>query len=169
MKLIPFVLACAALGAGTALAQSDARSLIDAKRTWTTGGSEQSSTTVKDAAVPGGKAIEITSTGKNSKYSANVSYRLTGAFRRGETITLSGLVKAAQPTRIDLYVELADAPYSRIGGGGIDVTTEWKPYTVTFVAPADREAGITRAIAQLNSEARTVTFGPLSVVASPAR
>lgn len=164
-----FAITLALLGTHAAIAQSTGRPLIDTRRTWTTGGSEQSSKTVKDPVIPGGKAIEMTSTGMNSRYSANVSYRLTGAFQQGEKITMSGFIKAQKPTRIELYVELADAPYRRIGGGSIDVGTEWKPYSVAFVAPSDGAAGTTRAIVQLNGEARTVTFGPLSVVAEAGK
>jgi hypothetical protein len=148
------------------VAQPSGRSLIDANRLWTSGGSEQSSKVVKDTSVTGAKVIQITSTGKNSKYSANVSYRLTGAYKQGERIVLSGMVKSNDATQISLNVELAEAPYSRVGGGTIEVGTQWTPYKVEFVAPAARVAGTTRAIVQLNSEARTLYFGPLAATAA---
>lgn len=161
--------AATGLASTVAVAQSGDRTLLDAGKFWTPGGSEQTSKIIKDAAIPGGKAIEMASTGKNSKYSANVSYRLTSAYQQGETITVSGTARASKPTTLKVAVSLIEAPYSEIGSGGFAVGTDWTPFRVQFPAGSSQAAGVTRVSVQLNDEARTVAFGPLTVTAGPAR
>lgn len=163
-RTIILVTVTAAIGTA-ALAQAPERSLLDTSKFWTVGGSEQTSKTIKNPSVPGGRAVQVTSTGANSKYSAHISYRLVQGFKQGETITLSGVARAEKPTTVTAYVELAEAPYTRIGSGPIGLTAEWKPYSVQFIAPSDQAGGVNRAVVHLNSEARTVFFGPLAVTA----
>jgi hypothetical protein len=165
MKKVLFGAISAALFLGATQAQAGERTLIDNSRLWTAGGKEQSSKVVADRTLAGGKAVQITSTGLNSKYSANLSQRLIHAYKQGERIILSGMVKAEKPTFVDLNIELADAPFSKIGGGSLEVGTEWQPYKVEIISGADQAAGNTRAIVQINSSARTLYFGPLTVVA----
>jgi hypothetical protein len=164
------ILASVAVLAGTtAIAQTGERSLLDANKFWTPGGSEQTSKIVKDPAISGGKAIETVSTGKNSKYSANVSYRLTSAYQQGEIITVSGTGRALKSTTLTIAVSLVDAPYTEVGSDSFALGTDWTPFRVQFPAASSQKAGVTRVSVQLNGEARTVAFGPLKVTAAPAR
>lgn len=163
------ILAAVGLAGTAAIAEAGDRALLDAGKFWTPGGSEQTTKVIKDAAVPGGKAIEMTSTGKNSKYPANVSYRLTSAYQQSETITVSGTARARKPTTLKVAVSMIEAPYTEIGSGGFAVGTDWAPFRVQFPAGTSHAAGVTRVSVQLNDEARTVAFGPLMVTAGPAR
>jgi hypothetical protein len=159
----------AALAGTTAVAQTGERSLLDANKFWTPGGSEQTNTIIKDPSIPGGKAIEMVSTGKNSKYSANVSYRLTSAYQRGEIITVSGTGRALEATTLTVAASLVDAPYTEVGSGSFTLGTEWTPFRVQFPAASSQKAGMTRVSVQLNGQARIVAFGLLKVTAAPAR
>jgi hypothetical protein len=124
---------------------------------------------VKDDTVQGGRALPVSVTGSGTPYAVGVNVPLTQAVKAGDKLNLMFFAKlqAAEPgvttSKIAAQIQLSSAPYTAIASKQVDLTSEWKLFTMDAVADKDYAKGQLTAAFHINTGKQTVALGLVAV------
>lgn len=116
---------------------------------WVVYGDGQSSKPVRDAAIPGGGALQVTiqRAGANV-YDAGTNAPIIAAIKRGQTLVVAFYARVLKAETVDgrgkitVRFQQNAAPYPGFGDTALDIGSEWKLYEVSAVANADIAQGL---------------------------
>lgn len=173
MKLRLALAALALVLPGAALAQDDSGQMINDPNpaNFSVWGVQPAPKSVKDESVQGGRSVHVPVTGKGNPWDISVNVPITSPIRSGDRLTMMFYAKLEKPengatsARINAaQVQLAAAPYSVVFGEGVDITPEWKLFTVEGRADKDYAKGTLNATFHLNvGDKHTVAMGVVAV------
>lgn len=161
------------IGLGASAAQADddiAKKLLDNPNvgSWVIYG-PQSNTTVKDAAVQGGAAIEVKVPGPAANpWDAAGQVVTTGKINKGTQIVNAVWLRApdadATPAQLHVRLQEAAAPYAALGETDFNLTSAWKLYSFTLIADQDYPKGGVMLSVFLANAKQTIDLGPAFIV-----
>jgi hypothetical protein len=130
-------------------------------------GTGQTNKKVKDAAVQGGQAIEVKTTGAGNPWEGAAQVEINQKITKGDKLVCAIWLKAKSDSgsvHIPGRVQINEAPYRAIGETGFAPETEWKMYTLETTADADYEKGKLMFVVHLNTGKQVVYLGPAFVL-----
>jgi hypothetical protein len=127
---------------------------------------------VKDETVQGEHALRVTIPGTDAKpWSISLSDPILKPVKKGDKLVLAFYARAIESEAPDggarlpnNSVQLAKEPYTGVFGGPVDITPEWKMYSLEGKADRDYAAGELAVSMHLASGKQTLEFGPIFVV-----
>ncbi len=120
----------------------------------------------RNADVPGGGAVRIDPRGTPVEaWSSGAGMAIAAPLRAGERITGVFWAKAVRPTRVAVTIQGGAPAYAAFTVAGIDLTPDWRRYTVGGVAPADLPAGSQSLTVQTGRAPAAVSLGPVAFLA----
>lgn len=124
---------------------------------------------VKDDTVQGGRALPVAVNGVGTPYAVGVNVPITQAVKAGDKLNLMffARLQKAEPgvtaTKIAGQIQLSGAPYTAIAGKQVDLTSEWKLFTLEAIADKDYAKGQLTAAFHINTGKQTVALGLVAV------
>ena len=120
---------------------------------------------IKDAAVQGGRAIEIRVDETKNAWDAGAMAPIVKAIKKGDHLVCAVWLKTPEAAKVGLHLQLASDPYTGIGDlKEIALTTSWALYSVEVVADQDYAASATSASLMLAYAKQTIDVGPVFVL-----
>ncbi len=123
---------------------------------------------IKDAAVQGGNAVEISATGVGQSYEAAAQVEISQKLTKGDHIVCAVWIKgkAADGSQAKLHgrLQINTAPYTAVGETDFAVTDTWQMYTLETDADQDYDKGKLVFVLHVNSAKQTVDLGPAFVL-----
>jgi hypothetical protein len=127
---------------------------------------------VEDESVQGGHALRVKIPGADAKpWSISLSDPILKPVKKGDKLVLAFYARAVESAAANggahlpnNSVQLAREPYTGVFGGPVDITPEWKMYSVEGTADRDYAAGDLSVSMHLASGKQTLEFGPIFVV-----
>ncbi|MBO9714457.1 carbohydrate binding domain-containing protein [Sphingomonas sp.] len=120
---------------------------------------------VKDDSVQGGRSVHVPTTGNGNPWDVSVNVPITKPIKAGDKLTLMYYAKLEKPAagetsgQITGQIQLNSAPYSVVIGSTVDITPEWKLFTVEGRADKDYSQGSLNATFHINRGKHTVAMG----------
>ena len=126
---------------------------------------------VKDDSVQGGRSVHVTTTGRGNPWDVSVNVPIIQPIKAGDHLMMMFYAKADKPAAGETskigaaQLQIAAAPYTVVfGQQSIELTPEWKLYTVEGRADKDYGKGTVNATFHLNVGAvHTVGMGLVAV------
>jgi len=137
---------------------------------WSVFGAGQTHKGRKDASVQGGGAIRVTIAAKPANpWDVGASSTIKGAIAKGDKLVLAFWARLVEGgnggrTQIAGSIQQAEAPYSPVIGGSVELTAEWKLVHIQGIAANDYTAGTANIALTLGTAAHTIDLGPVFVL-----
>ena len=168
------MLAAPLLAATPACAQSDdaaAQQMINDPNpaTFAVWGLTPAPKSVKDDSVQGGRSVHVATTGNGNPWDISVNVPIIKPIKAGDHLQMMYYAKLEKPNageatgRITGQLQISSAPYTVVMGSTVDVTPEWKLFTVDGRADKDYAKGSLNATFHLNTGKHTIAMGLVAV------
>lgn len=124
---------------------------------------------IKDKAVQGGRALLIQATGEGKPFSIGLNIPLNKKVKSGDRLQVMFYAKLQQPapdataSKISLRLQLAEKPYTSFADKSVQLTPEWKLYSMDAIADRDYAANALSCAFQLNYAKYAVALGVVAV------
>jgi hypothetical protein len=126
----------------------------------------------RDPAVQGGHALRVHIPNKGANpWDASVAIPIIKPIKAGDRLLMAFWARLEQgengATTSHLpynAIQLTTAPYTSVMGGPVDITSEWKLYSLTGTADRDYKAGDVGGTIQLAAAKQVVDIGPVFVL-----
>jgi pimeloyl-ACP methyl ester carboxylesterase len=116
-----------------------------------------------DARVPGDGALRIEPrTVPGAIWTSGAGLPLPTALRAGERVTSAFWARADRQAHVVATIQGGAPAYSALSVTGIDLTSAWRRYTITGVAPRDLPAGSQSLTVQAGQARAAVSLGPVA-------
>ncbi|MGZ3297632.1 MAG: hypothetical protein ACXU8O_01345 [Asticcacaulis sp.] len=123
---------------------------------------------IKDPAVQGGAAVEVSAAGGGNPWDVSASVDVTKKVVKSDHIVCALWLKAVsadgQPVKLHGRLQINSAPYSAVGEQDFNVTSQWQLYSMEMTADQDYAPGKLVFTVQLNTAKQTVDLGPAFVL-----
>jgi pimeloyl-ACP methyl ester carboxylesterase len=116
-----------------------------------------------DAGVPGDGALRIEArTVPGEIWSSGAGLPLQIALRAGERVTAAFWARADRQAHVAATIQGGAPGYTALSITGLDLTSAWRRYTITAVAPRDLSAGSQSLTVQAGQARAAVSLGPVA-------
>lgn len=128
----------------------------------------QTNKKVKDAAVQGGTAIEVSVSGVGLPYAAAAQVEVNQKIIKGDDIVCAVWIKAKSadgaPVRLHGRLQINAAPYTAAGETDFNVTDQWQLYSLELTADQDYDKNKLVFVVHLNTAKQVIDLGPAFVL-----
>lgn len=167
-RLVTTLAAVAVLSASAAIAAPD---LVSSRAVnhpaadqWSLSGTGEKHELIKDTAVRGGAALQVTSAGKGANpWDIQAGISNAKAVKKGDVVLLAFWGRAVTPgvATVPAVLQQTAAPFTRLGEQSLNLTADWRLHYVSATAGQDYPAGTLGVSVQLATGAQTVALGPV--------
>lgn len=124
---------------------------------------------VKDKAVQGGRAMLIPTDGQGKPYAVGMNVPLTKRVKSGDKLEVMFYAKLAEAepgvtsAKISLRLQLNSKPYPSFANKTVEVSPEWKLFSMDAVADRDYAANTLSTAFQFNTAKHVIAMGVVAV------
>ncbi len=170
MKRWGLTIAAMAIAGGAAAQDAETlmKYLINAPGTsYTVFGPNQSTRSIKDEGVSGGRAVRVTVSAKGPEvYTVGATVPIAKPIKKGDRMMVAFWARApklqeGETTPVAFYgVAQSITPYAPVVGGAAQITNAWKLHQVRGDAAMDVPVGQSTIVFHLSAEKAVIDLGP---------